>query len=93
MLVGIHNEYKSISSQSTKEKLVWINAKVEEYKKENEELYCELEQSKMSLLCTMVWFDGYKRPELNSSEEFNIDVDGTTYQCSISINDTKVYMD
>jgi len=90
ILLSIHKKYTEECTAMTKdEKRNWLDRE-EKVQKENVfRITSIVEQAKMALLIGRVWFNDCE----DDVHNFRVDNEGTVYEVSVEINDSKIYMD
>lgn len=87
LMLDIHEQYTHFCNEhpDVGERLKWLSEKVKEYRENGHFLTTILEQAKMALLIGGVWFNDCAEDQ----HTFQVD----TFEVTVEMNDTKVYMD
>lgn len=87
LMLDIHEQYTHFCEEHSdlSERMTWLSEKVKEYRENGHFLTTILEQAKMALLIGGVWFSDC--PE--DQHTFQVD----SFEVTVEINDSRVYMD
>ena len=86
-MLDIHEQYMNFCNDHSlvSDRVEWLSEKVKEYRENGHYLTTILEQAKMALLIGGVWFSDCAEDQNNFQVE--------SFEVTVEINDTKVYMD